>query len=324
MKVARESEASIGEAIVEVRRGPYVESVHSFAACVVDAEGNVLEAIGDIDYAFPIRSLAKPFIAAEFVRSGAADVFGFGETAIALSAGSHDGEPMHIAAVGEILERLGVDESALECGPALEGKIRVGSPLANNCSGKHAAILAMCRHYDLPLQGYISPEHPLQKMLVPRLMTDFGRDPATTELAIDGCGLPIFGATLKEIAEAYARFARSNEHAVRRVRSAIAARPEYVGGSNGNLDTNLISKSGHRVIGKIGAEGLHADCLVGTGIALAIKVLDGNSRAFPPILAHVMRRFDIGNPAWLKGLRSALVYNAAGDAVGDVTLARED
>jgi len=309
------------EAVVEVRRGSYIESVHSFAACVVDAAGDVIEAIGDVDYALPIRSLAKPFIAAEFVRSGAADAFGFGETEIALSAGSHDGEPIHIDAVGKMLERLGLDESALECGPALEGKIRVGSPLANNCSGKHAAVLAMCRHYDLPIQSYINPGHPLQRKLVPRLMLDFGRDPASTDIAIDGCGLPIFGATLKEIASAFARFGSSNEHAVRRARSAMAARPEYVGGSHSNLDTSVISGSSRRVLGKIGAEGLHADCLVDSGIGLAIKIIDGNSRALPAALSGFLWRLAANNGAsttWLSDLESPLVYNAAGNAVGDI------
>ncbi len=314
------------EALVEVRRGPYVESVHSFAACVVDADGEILEAIGDVDRVFPIRSLAKPFIAAEFVRSGAADAFGFGETEIALSAGSHDGEPIHVAAVGAMLERLGIGESALECGPAYEGKVMVGPPLANNCSGKHAAILAMCRHYNLPIQSYISPGHPLQRKLIPRLMIDFGRDATTTELAIDGCGLPIFGATLKEIAQAYARFGTSNEHAVRRVRSAIAACPEYVGGSNGNLDTTLISESGRRVIGKIGAEGLHADCVVDAGVGVAVKVLDGNSRALAPAVWGLLREvasLDGARGGWLADFRASTVYSAAGQPVGEIRLAAE-
>jgi len=310
------------EPIVEVHRGPYVESVHSFAACVAEAEGDVRETIGDVDRAYPIRSLAKPFIAAEFVRSGAVDAFDFGETEIALSAGSHDGEPIHVAAVGAMLERLGLDESALECGPALEGKVVVGSPLANNCSGKHAALLAMCRHYELPTHAYLEPSHPLQRKLIPRLMMDFGRDPAITGLAIDGCGLPIFGATLKQIALAYARFGSSNEHAVRRVRSAMASRPEYVGGSRSNLDTSVISGSGGRVLGKIGAEGLHADALVGFGIGLAVKVLDGNSRALPPIVIRLVNRHaePIGrDPRWLESVGGSEIRNAAGTMVGEIT-----
>jgi L-asparaginase II len=315
--MARASEASTSEAIVQVRRGSYVESIHSFAACVVDADGTVLEAIGDVDRAFPIRSLAKPFIAAAFVRSGAVDAFGFGEIEIALSAGSHDGEPIHIDAVGAMLERLGSAASALECGPAVEGKIVVGPAVANNCSGKHAAILAMCRHYNLPTDSYIDPDHPLQKTLIPKLMIDFGRDPASTPLAIDGCGLPIFGATLRQIAHAYAQFGASNDHAARRVRSAMSARPEYVGGSHDNLDTTVISASGRRVLGKIGAEGLHADALLDSGIGIAVKILDGNSRALPPVLARLIG-LQNGDGAWLKGLRTVVVYNAAGDAVGDV------
>jgi len=307
--------------LVEVRRGSYVESVHSFAACVVGPGDEVLQAVGDVNSPYPIRSLAKPFIAAEFVRSGAVDAFGLGETEIALSAGSHDGEPIHIAAVGEMLKRQGLDESALLCGPALEGKVRVGPPIANNCSGKHAAILTMCRHYSLPIERYTDSAHALERKLVPRLMLDFGVDPALTDIAVDGCGLPIFGATLRQIACAYARFGASNEPAFKRVRAAMTARPEYIGGSNGNLDTTIIAHSQRTVLGKIGAEGLHADTLVGGGIGLAVKVLDGNSRALPPILAQFIGSMD-GKPAWLDELRSPIIYNCAGDAVGEVAVSR--
>jgi L-asparaginase II len=113
VETARDRTGAASYGRVEVHRGPYTESVHVYAACAVDADGRVLEAVGDIDRPYPIRSLVKPFVAAEFVRSGAAATFGFGDVKIAVSAGSHDGQAMHVTAVAAMLARLGLNEAAL-------------------------------------------------------------------------------------------------------------------------------------------------------------------------------------------------------------------
>jgi L-asparaginase II len=308
--------------LVEVRRGSYLESEHRVWACAIRANGELLYASGDIDHAFPIRSLAKPFIAAELVRSGAVDAFRLGDIELALASGSHDGEERHIAAVRGFLAKIGATEDMLLCGQAMEGKRVVGPPIANNCSGKHAAVLALCRHLGAPTESYVAADHPIQRSLRQTLLRTFSRTSANAPIVTDGCSMPIFGASLREMASAYASFGESRDAAVMRLRSAIAAEAGYFGGWQENLDTEISSWSTGSVIGKIGAEGLHADAIVGRGIGFAIKVLDGNSRAFPPVLAELFSLFAEGavRGTHLKELKEPVLANAAGKTIGELRL----
>lgn len=307
--------------LVQVRRGEYVESVHEVSACVITAAGKVLYAFGDVDQAYPIRSLAKPLLAAEFVRSGAADRYGIQDVELSLAAGSHDGEQRHVTAVRSFLDKLGVTEDMLLCGPALEGKVIVGPPAANNCSGKHTAILAMCCHASLSCDDYIEPTHPIQQRLQAALLKAFGRTREDTPLVVDGCGMPVFAASLRQIATAYAHFGIADDFSTQRVRTAMTVEPGYVGGWFDNLDTRIITWSEGAIIGKIGAEGLHADAIVGRGIGIAVKVRDGNSRALSPVLARLFTRFVDNAPIaqeHFAALNSPPVLNAAGHRVGDI------
>lgn len=311
-------------ALVEVRRGVYVESIHGASFCVARSDGEVLFAAGDIDLARPIRSLAKPFIAAELVRSGAADAFHLTDVDLALASGSHDGEERHVAAVRAMLLKLEATDSDLCCGPALEGTIVVGPSIANNCSGKHAAVIALCRHLGYDVAYYIAPEHPVQRYLQSRLRDAFGRAALDAPLAIDGCGMPIFGVSLRDVAVAYAGLASSREYAIARVRAAVAAQPEYAGGWNGNLDSVLSRQSAGAVFAKIGAEGLHGDALIPVGLGVATKILDGNSRALPPILAHIFSQYlpAAFADADLARLARPVLRNAAGSITGNVSLGK--
>lgn len=309
------------EPFIEVRRGSYLESVHSISACVARADGEILYASGNVHRAYPVRSLAKPFLVREVIRNGAADAYTLGDVELALAAGSHDGERRHVAGVRDFLAKVGVDEDALQCGPALEGRVAVGPPVANNCSGKHVALLALCRHLSLSTDGYTTAEHPAQQLLLPALLKAFGRKAVDTPLVVDGCSLPIFGASLHEIATAYARFGIADDPISMRVRDAMTAQPGYVGGWLGNLDTQIIEWSNGSIIGKIGAEGLHADTAVGRGLGIAIKVLDGNSRALAPTLVRFFLGFIDNVPIaqhHLAKLAAPAILNAVGGYVGDI------
>lgn len=288
------------------------------------ANGELLHVSGDVEHPFPIRSLAKPFIAAELVRSGAADAFHLGDIELALASGSHDGEERHVAAVRNFLAKANAREEMLLCGPAIEGKRVVGPPIANNCSGKHAAVLALCRHIGAPTDNYIAADHPVQRSLRDMLLRVFSRTSGNAPIVSDGCTMPIFGASLRQMASAYASLGESRDAAVMRVRSAIAAEPGYFGGWQENLDTEIVSWSTGAIVGKIGAEGLHADALVGRGAGIAIKVLDGNSRAFPPILWELFSIFarDAMRESHLKELSEPVLTNAAGKVVGELSLRR--
>ena len=312
------------ELLVKVVRGPYSESTHRVSACVVTADGCVLLAHGDVERAYPIRSLAKPFIAAELVSSGACEAFGLGNVEIALAAGSHDGEPKHVHAVRRFLAKIGASEGALLCGHAMEGTLEVGPPVQNNCSGKHTAILAMCRMFGFSDENYIAPNHPIQAFLVPRLMDAFLETSATSPVAIDGCSMPIFGASLRQVAAAYATFGAINNHIYERVRLAMTTEAVYVGGTFKNIDTQLLSWSNGAILAKIGAEGLHADAVVSKRLGIALKVSDGNSRALPAVLAYLLAKHAVLSESRIAELARRAVVNASDRVTGEIIMVREN
>src|SRR5436853_5767866 len=149
--------------LVEVTRGDRVESTHRGCVAISDAQGNVLLALGDVGRPLYPRSSVKPIQALPLVESGAADRFGLGDEEIALACASHSGQPMHTSRVAAWLERLGLDENDLACGPhparyepVWEEMIRRGEKptrVHNNCSGKHTGVLTVPRPWALATAG---------------------------------------------------------------------------------------------------------------------------------------------------------------------------
>lgn len=308
-----------GVSIVEVHRGALVESRHRVAACAVAASGRTLLEIGTVDVPIYLRSAAKPFIAAAAVRAGAVDAFGFDECEVALMCASHAAEPEHIEGVRSMLRKAEIDPAALRCG---------GTPSAlyNNCSGKHAGILAFAKHIGAPLDTYLEPDNPVQREIL-ALCERVVREPLPAErIAVDGCGIPVFATSLRRAAHAFARFATLEDLEIRdrdalaRVRTAMAAFPWHVSGT-GRFDTALISESGGSIVGKGGAEGVHGSALVAERAGLAVKVIDGNGRATAPVVVALLERLDAIDPALASALgsyREPAVYNVAGRIVGKI------
>jgi len=311
-----------GEPYVGVWRGALVESVHDVALCAADSRGMVVYAVGDIDVPVYVRSAAKPFIAATIVASGTAGRFAFGAKELAIISASHNAEPLHLAAVRGILAKIGLDVDALRCGTENDA----GSALYNNCSGKHAGILALCVHRGYDVKTYLEPEHPAEREILAFCGRMVGLAGDELPIAVDGCGIPVFAASLRRVARAFARFATLEDvvdpdaEALRAVRDAMAAEPWYVGGT-GRFDTALIAVTGGRVVGKAGAEGLHADGLSRDGLGLALKVVDGARRAVPPAVMGTLRRLgalDERERAALASFAEPEVRNVAGRVVGRI------
>ena len=266
---------------VEVRRGGVVEATHRVHAATTDGE-----VWGDPELTFFFRSSSKPIQAIPFVE-GYDDL---DDDEIAIACASHRAEPAQLEAVRKVLKRAeaGVDD--------LENGTQEGRPdgkLGHNCSGKHAGMLAACRANGWPLHPYRSLEHPLQQRIV-ELVGD-------RPVAVDGCGVPTFAATLADCAELLTRTPQ-------RIRDAMRARPELVGGSTNATDTDLMRlRDGW--IAKGGAEGLfcaaHAD-----GRGLALKVEDGAYRAIAPALALVLG---------IDELREVPLTNSLGEHVGSIS-----
>jgi L-asparaginase II len=322
--------------VVEVTRGELVESVHHVAACAVDAAGRVIYAAGAIGVPVYLRSTAKPFIAAAAVEAGVVQEFGFDEREIAVMAASHTGEPMHVEAVQSILAKIGMDERALQCGvhwpydekaaDALRAAGERPTALHNNCSGKHAGILALAKATGADTATYLSAGNPAQRRILEfcaRLSDD---DASTWPVGVDGCGIPVYATSLRNAARSFARLATlsgirdDDAQALRVVRDAMVAYPWYVAGT-GQLDTELMIAGRGSLASKAGAEGVHGVAAIAQELGYAAKVLDGSSRARGPSSIAVLRRLDVLDEAQagqLARFGRPRVYNRAGNAVGEV------
>jgi L-asparaginase II len=322
--------------IVSVTRGEIVESRHEVVACLADARGTVTMATGDVERPVFLRSSAKPFIAAAVVASGAAECFGFDAKEIAVACASHNGEPFHVDTVRGMLSKIGLDVASLRCGAhapsyepaalALTAAGEAPSAVHNNCSGKHAAILAMCVHLGLDPTTYLEVAHPAQQRILALCARLAGEDVSSLPLGVDGCGIPVYATSLRRAAQSFARFATldrvadDDARALEIVRVAMQAEPRYVGGSE-RFDTALIEVTGGRIVGKAGAEGVHADALLREGLGLALKVADGARRAAAPAAIELLREvgaFAPGEAEALGDFASPVVRNVAGAAVGRV------
>ncbi|GBQ28662.1 asparaginase [Gluconacetobacter azotocaptans] len=293
-------------AIAEVERGGRVESRHAGTAVVVDAVGDVVFALGDIERPTFPRSAVKAFLALPLVESGAADRLGLGDEELALACASHTGEPAHVAVAARMLARAGRDVGCLECGThwpvddaAARDLARSGgapSALHNNCSGKHAGFICLaCDRGEAP-GGYVDPGHPIMREVTAALADVTGAPHRADNRGIDGCSIPTYAIPLRALAHGFARFGTGHglgaerARAAARLRAAVAASPFMVAGT-GRFDTRLMRALGPRVFSKMGAEGIMAASLPEQGLGIAVKCHDGAPRAAEVAMAALLIRF---------------------------------
>jgi L-asparaginase II len=289
--------------LVEVMRGTMVESRHPGAIAVVAPDGSVVRSLGDVTKAIYPRSAIKPVQALPLLETGAAEAFEFGDVEIALSCASHLGEARHVAAVTAMLERAGATPEAFECGAqppshsdAATALARAGGApyaLHNNCSGKHAGMIATARHRGEPVDGYTKITHPLQQRILGVFESMTGCDLAQAPRGIDGCSVPVWAMPLGNLALAMARVADPSDQpeirqrAAARICTAMATEPFYVHGSNA-FATDVITITGPDVLVKGGAEGVYAAILPVLGLGVALKIDDGGSRAAELAMIHTL------------------------------------
>jgi L-asparaginase II len=291
--------------LVEVTRGPLVESSHRGAVAVVDADGATVLAVGDVMKPIFPRSAVKALQAIPLVERGTADRYGFGDEELALACASHSGEPAHVAGVERMLAAAGLNSSALRCGAhypmsqtAAFALARTGAPSAlhNNCSGKHAGFLCVACAMGVEHAEYFRPEHPVQRE-VRAVLEDFtGAVLSQDRCAIDGCSVPTWAVPLENLARGFAKFATgcglspARTKAAARLRQACAQKPWYVAGT-GRFCTDIMRLFGARVFVKTGAEGVYCGALPQQGLGIAIKCDDGAGRAAQAIMAALIARF---------------------------------
>jgi L-asparaginase II len=322
------------EIMVKVLRAGQIESIHLGHAVILHPQGRLLGYIGNPGFVTYIRSTAKLLQAIPAIESGAIDHFGFTEEELALMCSSHNGEDQHTALALSMLTKLGLTEEALQCGPQYPFHAEASEPrlysttsptrLHNNCSGKHAGMLALAKQLGEPTESYLSPAHPVQQRIRSTIseMSDYAE--ARISTGIDGCGAPIFALPLHRLALAYSRLAGKqavmHSSAAARILDAISAHPFALGGS-GRFDSRLAQVTQGRIIGKMGAEGVYAAVHRGNGFGLAVKIEDGSIRALYPAVLEVMQQSGWLEPheeQELKPFHSPVVYNGLGDQVGQI------
>jgi len=317
---------------VEVCRGGRVESRHRIALAVVDAQGVSRLAVGDPAMRIFPRSAFKPIQAIPLVESGAADAFRLDAAKLALACASHGGEPGHVETVTAWLDRLGLGVDDLACGAHLPSHAPTAAAMQragehptrahNNCSGKHAGMLATAVHLAEPTAGYEVPGHPVQER-VRAVLEAMAGETLPAPPGIDGCGIPAWTVSLKGLAGMAARFADPADLAperrasVHRLAAAMRAEPWFVAGT-GRLCTALM-QAAPSVLAKTGAEGVFWAALPELGLGVALKVEDGAARAAEPALLAVLRALDAIDDRALGTLAefaAPVLHNHAGDEVG--------
>ena len=340
----RNQQIPIAEPLVEVRRGGITESRHRGHVAAVEPDGNVVASLGAPHNVTFLRSSAKPFQALPLLTTGAAEKFGFTDEEVALACASHNGEPIHTKLVASMLEKIGLTPEALKCGvhepysPEAAGVLRAHNELPNvlhnNCSGKHAGMLAVALHLGAPIENYESPENPVQ-IAIAQDVSEF-TNVAVEDLAVgvDGCAAPIFGVSIRAMALAYARlvsspasFDKATRDACARIVRVMTAYPELIGGTSERLDTEIMRAARGRVVSKVGAEGVYTAGILPcerwpNGLGLAIKIEDGDDkRARPTVVIESLRQLGVLDDESLEAVsRYAFfpVQNHRGDVVGEI------
>ena len=281
--------------VAHVVRSGFLESIHHGSVVALDANGSTSLAVGNVTGPMFPRSASKPIQALAMLRAGL-DLDG---ELLALASASHSGEAFHLEGVLRILAGAGLSEQDLQNTPDLpidesERKAWIASgheatPLAQNCSGKHSAMLATCVAAGWDTATYREPEHPLQQ-LIAQTHADLGGEPVAAT-GIDGCGAPVMAMSLTGLARAFARLAAAREGTDEaKLAAAIRGHPQWLGGTG--RDVTALIRGVPGLIAKDGAEGVYAVGLA-DGRAVALKIADGGQRSRPVVMAAALRRMGI-------------------------------
>jgi L-asparaginase II len=315
--------------LIEVTRGPRVESSHRGQIVVMDAAGNLKHHLGDPEAQVCMRSLAKPFQALAVLATGAAQAFGFGTEELALFSGSLSGQDFQVELATQILTRLGLTPDVLQCGvhpplhrPTAQALVKAGlkpTPLHHTCTGKHAAMLTLCVHHGWPLENYLDQDHPVQVLILRTVARMVGVPPPQITVAVDGCGAPVFYVPLKNIALGYARLAAAQPGSpAGTLVAAILAHPRHIAG-DGRLETTVMEALPGRIFAKSGAEGGFAFSLTEGGLGVAFKIEDGGHRALNPTTVAILEQLGVLNepaPETLAAFRQPPILNHRREEVG--------
>ncbi len=293
--------------LVRVTRAGHTESVHYGSVVVVDNQGQIIASLGDPDCRIFSRSCCKPLQAIPLFSHPHLSELGLTDAELAITCGSHSGEPRHLDVVRSILNKAACRQDAMQCGShvpmyfeALGRKPSnhdVYSNLHHNCSGKHAGMLAWCRLSKVPLEDYLQPGHQLQREILSAVAHFSGEPEQHIEIAVDGCGAPNFRLPLRALALAYMRLCSSDSDRIygtapARVYQTMTQHPEMIAGLR-RIDLLLMQMGGKQWLSKVGAEAVHTLGIKSKGYGIAIKIADGGQRARSVVTIEVLRQLGL-------------------------------
>ena len=323
----------IGTSTVEIWRGDTIESQHRLHIAVFDSGGALRAHSGNPQLVTFARSAIKPLQALPLVDDDVMTRYDLTDAELALACASHSGEARHVEGVRTMLRKIGMGEDDLACGPhepfndtsarALRERGESAGRVHNNCSGKHAGMLALAAANGWQSAGYHEHDHPVQQRMLNELTTWCDLREEDVPLAVDGCGVTTFAVPIAGLALAFARLAegaRAHAGSPARVVNAMIRAPEMVAGT-GRLCTHMMRVTGGRVFAKVGAEGLYCAGIPGAELGIAIKVEDGAKRAAEPALIavlHVLGLLTEEEMAALEVFAQPRIFNTRHEPVGEV------
>jgi len=317
--------------LVELWRGGRLESVHRGHAVVMDGRGSIVDSWGNPDHVTYPRSSAKILQALPMVESGVADKMRLAVDQLALSCASHSGAAIHTDRARRWLDDLALNDDAFACGPQWPSDIPARNGLVksdatpcryhNNCSGKHCGFLTMVKANGWA-PDYVEAEHPLQQLI--KSSFEEVCEEVSPGFGIDGCSAPNHAISMRGMARAMATFATANDSTVRgaamvRLREATMAHPELVA----NVDracTHLMQAGKGAVSVKTGAEGYFIAIIPGKQMGVALKIMDGGTRAAECAMATILCRLGVLDPTdpLVSRYRNPDLKNFAGLVTGDM------
>ena len=299
----------MSEIVLHYTRAGHVENIHRGDAAAVNCAGKIVASVGNAYLPMFWRSAAKPFQALPFVKNGGMERYGITDEELALLVSSHSGEENHVALVREILSKLGLDESVLDCGVVrpMSGKafkkiVAAGEkvlPVHNPCSGKHSQIIALAMMLGIPYEGYTKPDHEAQKIIFRHVAMASRMDENKLEIGIDGCGVPVFYLPIYNMSLAYARLSTPKlgdwgeyELAATKIRDAMGKYPQVLSGT-GRIDLAVSEVTHGRIIAKIGADAVYCLAVRDGDLGITFKIEDGSYAAVTPMTIAVLKKFDL-------------------------------
>jgi L-asparaginase II len=296
--------------IAEVCRGPLVESIHHGAFVVMDRAQKIIAQAGDIHRPVFPRSAIKAFQCLPLLESGGAAAFSLTDEDIALCCSSHNGEAAHVRIAASILGKCSCGEEHYECGAHWPTAREASNALLlaqqrpraihNNCSGKHAGMIAFAQHMGFNTKDYVKPDHPVQRAMMNAIGNICDVDLSSAPMGIDGCSVPSWAFGLRNMARGFARLTAPNHTAGLRIIAATRAHPFLVAGS-GRFDTKIMTAV-PRLFIKVGAEGVFCGAIAHAGLGFALKCDDGASRGAEVAIAGALSKLDV----WTDDERASL------------------